>query len=242
MYTDRAGQCAAMPGGSGSLESTGTVFKLQCTDPEQPAGKMPPAPKGTVKYELAGTGFSLQQKAEKQPIVSGKISSEIPSERYFSACGRPKPNTELKDVCRSDSVRKVRGRKSSVVKGGWRKRTICFGSPVGIQGAGYIHIPVQKDSARGRFAGQFERAQPVAYKRQHAHCSGCRCKSAGARTAKRDFGYLKTRFRQEQKARTAEAGRGMGLWRKRKTALGIPRAVLVRQTGLEPAAFRVGEL
>ena len=84
MYTDRAGQCAAMPGGSGSLESTGTVFKLQCTDPEQPAGKMPPAPKGTVKYELAGTGFSLQQKAEKQPIVSGKISSEIPSERYFS--------------------------------------------------------------------------------------------------------------------------------------------------------------
>ena len=134
MYTDRAGQCAAMPGGSGSLESTGTVFKLQCTDPEQPAGKMPPAPKGTVKYELAGTGFSLQQKAEKQPIVSGKISYEIPSERYFSACGRPKPNTELKDVCRSDSVRKVRGRKSSVVKGGWRKRTICFGSPVGIRG------------------------------------------------------------------------------------------------------------
>ena len=117
MYTDRAGQCAAMPGGSGSLESTGTVFKLQCTDPEQPAGKMPPAPKGTVKYELAGMGFSLQQKAEKQPIVSGKISSEIPSERYFSACGRPKPNTELKDVCRSDPVRKVRGRKSSVVKG-----------------------------------------------------------------------------------------------------------------------------
>ena len=117
MYTDRAGQCAAMPGGSGSLESTGTVFKLQCTDPEQPTGKMPPAPKGTVKYELAGTGFSLQQKAEKQPIVSGKISSEIPSERYFSACGRPKPNTELKDVCRSDPVRKVGGRKSSVVKG-----------------------------------------------------------------------------------------------------------------------------
>ena len=92
---------------------------------------MPPAPKGTVKYELAGTGFNLQQKAEKQPIVSGKISFEIPSERYFSACGRPKPNTELKDVCRSDPVRKVRGRKSSVVKGGWRKRTICFGSPVG---------------------------------------------------------------------------------------------------------------
>ena len=62
MYTDRAGQCAAMPGGSGSLESTGTVFKLQCTDPEQPTGKMPPAPKGTVKYEPAGTGFGLPQK------------------------------------------------------------------------------------------------------------------------------------------------------------------------------------
>ena len=29
---------------------------------------------------------------------------------------------------------------------------------------------------------------------------------------------------------------------KGKTALGIPRAVLVRLTGLEPAAFRVGEL
>lgn len=56
-----------MPGGSGSLESTGTVFKLQCTDPEQPAGKMPPAPKGTVKYELAGTGFSLQQKRKSSP-------------------------------------------------------------------------------------------------------------------------------------------------------------------------------
>jgi len=67
MYTDRAGQCAAMPDGSGSLESTGTVFKLQCTDPEQPTGKMPPAPKGTVKYELAGTGFSLQQKRKSSP-------------------------------------------------------------------------------------------------------------------------------------------------------------------------------
>lgn len=162
MYTDRAGQCAAMPGGSGSLESTGTVFKLQCTDPEQPAGKMPPAPKGTVKYELAGTGFSLQQKAEKQPIVSGKISSEIPSERYFSACGRLKPNTELEDVCRSDPVRKVRGRKSSVVKGGWRKELSVSAARWGFEGAGYIHIPVQKDSARGRFAGQFERAQPAA--------------------------------------------------------------------------------
>ena len=126
--------------------------------------------------------------------------------------------------------------------GGWRKGLSVSAARWGFEGAGYIHIPVQKDSARGRFAGQFERAQPAAYKRQHAHCSGCRCKSAGARTAKRDFGYLKTRFRQEQKARTAEAGRGMGLWRKRKTALGIPRAVLVRPTGFEPVAFRVGEL
>ena len=149
MYTDRAGQCAAMPGGSGSLESTGTVFKLQCTDPEQPAGKMPPAPKGTVKYELAGTGFSLQQKAEKQPIVSGKISSEIPSERYFSACGRPKPNTELKDVCRSDSVRKVRGRKNSVVEGNWRKRTICSDSP-----AGNRWCRVHSHSGSKRFCGR----------------------------------------------------------------------------------------
>ena len=88
----------------------------------------------------------------------------------------------------------------------------------GFEGAGYIHIPVQKDSARGRFAGQFERAQPAAYKRQHAHCSGCRCKSAGARTAKRDFGYLKTRFRQEQKARTAEAGRGDGVIEEKKNS------------------------
>lgn len=46
------------------------------------------SPKRHSQIELAGTGFNLQQKAEKQPIVSGKISSEIPSERYFSACGQ----------------------------------------------------------------------------------------------------------------------------------------------------------
>ena len=45
-----------------------------------------------------------------------------------------------------------------------------------------------------------------------------RCKSAGARTAKRDFGYLKTRFRQEQKARTAEAGRGDGVIEEKKNS------------------------
>ena len=32
----------------------------------------------------------------------------------------------------------------------------------GSDGAGDIHIPVQKDSAGGQFAGQFERAQPAA--------------------------------------------------------------------------------
>ena len=100
-------------------------------------------------------------------------------------------------------------------EGGLEEEDYLFRQP---EGAGYIHIPVQKDSARGRFAGQFERAQPAAYKRQHAHCSGCRCKSAGARTAKRDFGYLKTRFRQEQKARTAEAGRGDGVIEEKKNS------------------------
>ena len=49
-----------------------------------------------------------------------------------------------------------------MVKGGWRKELSVSAARWGFEGAGYIHIPVQKDSARGRFAGQFERAQPAA--------------------------------------------------------------------------------
>ena len=90
----------------------------------------------------------------------------------------------------------------------------------GTDGAEYIHIPVQKDSAGGQFAGQFERAQPAAHQRQHAHCSGCGCTHCGgpvgARTAQHNAGYLQPCFRQEQKARTGEAGRGDGAVAKRK--------------------------
>ena len=117
------------------------------------------------------------------------------------------------------------GESTAWCRGDWRKMTICSGRLGRSDGAWDIHIPAQKDSAGGQFAGQFERAQPAAYKRQHAHCSGCRCKSAGARTAKRDFGYLKTRFRQEQKARTGEAGRGDGAVAKRKSS---PIALIFR--------------
>ncbi len=222
MYTDRAGQCAAMPGGSGSLESTGTVFKLQCTDPEQPTGKMPPAPKGTVKYELAGTGFSLQQKAEKQPIVSGKISFEIPSERYFSRMRQAEAKYRARRCMPFGSCKESAWEKEQRGEGGWRKGLSVSAARWGFEGAGYIHIPVQKDSARGRFAGQFKRAQPAAYKRQHAHCSGCRCthcgRPVGARTAKHDAGYLQPHVRQEQKARTAEAGRGDGVIEEKKNS------------------------
>ena len=131
MYTDRAGQCAAMPGGSGSLESTGTVFKLQCTDPEQPAGKMPPAPKGTVKYELAGTGFSLQQKAEKQPIVSGKISSEIPSERYFSRMRQAEAKYRAQRCMPFGSCKESAWEKEQRGEGGLEEEDYLFRQPGG---------------------------------------------------------------------------------------------------------------
>ena len=131
MYTDRAGQCAAMPGGSGSLESTGTVFKLQCTDPEQPAGKMPPAPKGTVKYELAGTGFSLQQKAEKQPIVSGKISSEIPSERYFSRMRQAEAKYRARRCMPFGSCKESAWEKEQRGEGGLEEEDYLFRQPGG---------------------------------------------------------------------------------------------------------------
>ena len=49
-------------------------------------------------------------------------------------------------------------------------------------------------------------------------------------------------FDTNKKLAQQKLAEAMGLERKRKTALGIPRAVLVRPTGLEPAAFRVGEL
>ena len=49
-------------------------------------------------------------------------------------------------------------------------------------------------------------------------------------------------FDKNKKLAQQKLAEAMGLERKRKTALGIPRAVLVRPTGLEPAAFRVGEL
>ena len=92
----------------------------------------------------------------------------------------------------------------------------------GSDGAEYIHIPVQKDSAGGQFAGQFERAQPAAHQRQHAHCSGCGCTHcggpAGARTAQHHIGHLQPCFRQEQKARTGETGRGDGAVAKRKSS------------------------
>ena len=131
MYTDRAGQCAAMPGGSGSLESTGTVFKLQCTDPEQPTGKMPPAPKGTVKYELAGTGFSLQQKAEKQPIVSGKISSEIPSERYFSRMRQAEAKYRARRCMPFGSCKESAWEKEQRGEGGLEEEDYLFRQPGG---------------------------------------------------------------------------------------------------------------
>ena len=131
MYTDRAGQCAAMPGGSGSLESTGTVFKLQCTDPEQPTGKMPPAPKGTVKYELAGTGFSLQQKAEKQPIVSGKISFEIPSERYFSRMRQAEAKYRARRCMPFGSCKESGWEKEQRGEGGLEEEDYLFRQPGG---------------------------------------------------------------------------------------------------------------
>ena len=120
-----------MPGGSGSLESTGTVFKLQCTDPEQPAGKMPPAPKGTVKYELAGTGFSLQQKAEKQPIVSGKISSEIPSERYFSRMRQAEAKYRARRCMPFGSCKESAWEKEQRGEGGLEEEDYLFRQPGG---------------------------------------------------------------------------------------------------------------
>ena len=89
-------------------------------------------------------------------------------------------------------------------EGGWRKGLSVSAARWGFEGAGYIHIPVQKDSAGGQFAGQFERAQPAAHQRQHAHCSGRRCTHcggpAGARTARHHIGHLQPCFRQEQKS------------------------------------------
>ena len=120
-----------MPGGSGSLESTGTVFKLQCTDPEQPAGKMPPAPKGTVKYELAGTGFSLQQKAKKQPIVSGKISSEIPSERYFSRMRQAEAKYRARRCMPFGSCKESAWEKEQRGEGGLEEEDHLFRQPGG---------------------------------------------------------------------------------------------------------------
>ena len=49
-------------------------------------------------------------------------------------------------------------------------------------------------------------------------------------------------FDKNKKLAQQKLAEARGVSRKRKTALGIPRAVLVRLTGLEPAAFRVGEL
>ena len=120
-----------MPGGSGSLESTGTVFKLQCTDPEQPAGKMPPAPKGTVKYELAGTGFNLQQKAEKQPIVLGKISFEIPSERYFSRMRQAEAKYRARRCMPFGSCKESAWEKEQRGEGGLEEEDYLFRQPGG---------------------------------------------------------------------------------------------------------------
>ena len=120
-----------MPGGSGSLESTGTVFKLQYTDPEQPTGKMPPAPKGTVKYELAGTGFNLQQKAEKQPIVSGKISFEIPSERYFSRMWQAEAKYRARRCMPFGSCKESAWEKEQRGEGGLEEEDYLFRQPGG---------------------------------------------------------------------------------------------------------------
>ena len=120
-----------MPDGSGSLESTGTVFKLQCTDPEQPAGKMPPAPKGTVKYELAGMGFSLQQKAEKQPIVSGKISFEIPSERYLSRMRQAEAKYRAQRCMPFGSCKESGWEKEQRGEGGLEEEDYLFRQPGG---------------------------------------------------------------------------------------------------------------
>ena len=138
------------------------------------------------------------------------------------------------------------GEKSSVVEGVLEEEDYLFRQPGGIRWCrGHSHSGSKMILREGNLPDNLN-----VHSLRHTNASMLIAQGVDVRTVAGLLGHAQPgttldiyshAFDKNKNARTGEAGRGDGtIKEKGKTALGIPRAVLVRLTGLEPAAFRVG--